>query len=146
MKLSDPCGCFPTGRHYPGIAHLLKVRAVGVAAEHDASAAWLDHPIALIDTETTGRDATQDRIIEIGVVLGLRGEIVGRFGKLVDPGRPIPAESSAVHGIKDADVAGQPKFAEVVDELTRRTGVPAIAVTRICAPDAASLRVLPLAS
>lgn len=117
MKLSDPCGCFPTGRHYPGIAHLLKVRAVGVAAEHDASAAWLDHPIALIDTETTGRDATQDRIIEIGVVLGLRGEIVGRFGKLVDPGRPIPAESSAVHGIKDADVVGQPKFADVADEL-----------------------------
>ena len=31
MKVADPCGCFPTGRHYPGIAHLIKFRAVGVA-------------------------------------------------------------------------------------------------------------------
>ena len=23
----DPCGCFPTGRHYPGIAHLIKVQS-----------------------------------------------------------------------------------------------------------------------
>ena len=41
-------------------------------------------------------------------------------------------------------VAGDRPVADVVDELTRRAGVPAIAVTRICAPDAASLRVLPL--
>jgi len=117
VKLADPCGCFPTGRHYPGIAHLLKVRAVGVASEHDANAAWVDIPIALIDTETTGRDSGNDRIVEIGVVLGLRGEVTGRFSRLIDPGRPIPAEVSAVHGIKDADVAGQPTFAAVAAEL-----------------------------
>jgi len=122
LKLADPCGCFPTGRHYPGIAHLIKVRAVGVASEHDGGGAWVDYPIALIDTETTGKDAQQDRIIEIGVVLGLRGEIVGRFSKLVNPGRPIPAESSAVHGIKDADVAGAPTFAEVAAELVAFLG------------------------
>jgi DNA polymerase III subunit epsilon len=117
MKLADPCGCFPTGRHYPGIAHLLKVRAVGVASEHDAANAWVDVPIALIDTETTGRDANQDRIVEIGVVLGLRGEVTARFSKLINPGRPIPAESSAVHGIKDADVADAPSFADIAEDL-----------------------------
>jgi len=122
VKLADPCGCFPTGRHYPGIAHLVKVRAVGVAPEHDAAGNWTEYPIALIDTETTGRDPTKDRIIEIGVVMGLRGEVVSRFSKLIDPGCPIPAESSAVHGIKDADVAGMPKFAEIAVELVAFLG------------------------
>ncbi|APR83297.1 DNA polymerase III alpha subunit protein [Minicystis rosea] len=129
MKVSDPCGCFPTGRHYPGIAHLVKVRAVGVAAEHDPSGNWIDYPIALIDTETTGRDSAKDRIIEIGVVLGIGGEVVDRFSRLIDPGCPIPAESSAVHGIKDADVAGMPKFAEIaqdlVDFLAKHKAIPA---------------------
>src|SRR6185437_6607577 len=92
-------------------------RAVGVASEHDAGGAWVDIPIALIDTETTGRDAAADRIVEIGIVLGLRGEVTGRFSKLINPGRPIPPEVSAVHGIKDADVAGQPSFAEIAGEM-----------------------------
>jgi DNA polymerase-3 subunit epsilon len=127
MRIADPCGCFPTGRHYPGIAHLLKVRAVGVASEHDAGGAWVDIPIALIDTETTGRDPAADRIVEIGIVLGLRGEVTGRFSKLINPGRPIPPEVSAVHGIRDADVAGQPTFAEIAGEVLEFLGnaVPA---------------------
>jgi DNA polymerase III subunit epsilon len=116
MKLSDPCGCFPTGRHYPGIAHLIKVRAVGVAAEFDAGAAWVDHPIAFIDTETTGRDPSSDRLIEVGIVRGQGGEVT-RHNWLINPGRPIPKETSAVHGLTDADVEGKPAFAEVAQEI-----------------------------
>jgi DNA polymerase-3 subunit epsilon len=111
VKVADPCGCFPTGRHYPGIAHLIKVRAVGVAAEHDANGAWVDYPIALLDTETTGRDSKVDRIIEVGIVIGHKGELRSKSW-LIHPGRPIPKESSAVHGITDADVA-----AEILDFL-----------------------------
>ncbi|HVK69657.1 MAG TPA: 3'-5' exonuclease [Polyangium sp.] len=117
MKVADPCGCFPTGRHYPGIAHLLKVRAVGVASELDASAPWIDQPIAFLDVETTGRNAAQDRLVEVAVVIGLRGDVVARHSWLVNPGRPIPAESTAVHGIRDEDVAGKPAFAEVASEI-----------------------------
>ena len=116
MKLADPCGCFPTGRHYPGIAHLLKVRAVGVAVEFDAGGAWIDYPIAFIDTETTGRDSSSDRLIEVGIVRG-HGDEVTRHNWLINPGRPIPKESSAVHGITDADVEGKPAFAEVAHEI-----------------------------
>ena len=29
MRGGSDVGCFPTGRHYPGIAHLLTVRGVG---------------------------------------------------------------------------------------------------------------------
>jgi DNA polymerase-3 subunit epsilon len=117
VKVADPCGCFPTGRHYPGIAHLLKVRAAGVAQELDAAADWVDHPIAFLDTETTGRDAQNDRLVEVGIVIGLRGDVVDRKSWLVNPGRPIPAEAKAVHGISDEDVADKPPFAEVAGEI-----------------------------
>jgi DNA polymerase-3 subunit epsilon len=116
MKTTEPCGCFPTGRHYPGIAHLIKVRAVGVAAEHDAGGAWVDYPIALLDTETTGKDSRVDRVVEVGVVIGHKGELTRRSW-LIHPGRPIPKESSDVHGITDADVEGKPSFGEVAREI-----------------------------
>jgi DNA polymerase-3 subunit epsilon len=117
VKLADTCGCFPTGRHYPGIAHLIRVRAVGVASEIDAGNPWVDHEVAFIDVETTGRDPSADRIIEIGIVIGRGGTILRSFGKLIHPGRPIPRESSAIHGITDADVANQPTFAELSAEI-----------------------------
>jgi DNA polymerase III subunit epsilon len=117
VRVVDPCGCFPTGRHYPGIAHLIKVRAVGVASELDASEDWAAYPIAFLDVETTGTDAQADRIVEIGVVLGRGGEILERYGWLVHPGRPIPKEVSDIHGIKDADVAGKPEFGAIAAEV-----------------------------
>ncbi len=117
MKISDPCGCFPTGRHYPGIAHLIRVRAIGVATEFDAEAPWHDSVIAFIDTETTGRDPEVDRLVEVGIVLGRGGEVFERRGWLIHPGIPIPAESSAIHGIKDEDVADKPAFADVFPEI-----------------------------
>ncbi|MGH7270538.1 MAG: 3'-5' exonuclease, partial [Polyangiaceae bacterium] len=60
----DACGCFPTGRHYPGIAHLLRADIRGLIQEFAADTLWADLPIALIDVETTGMDASVDRIVE----------------------------------------------------------------------------------
>ena len=117
MKLVDPCGCFPTGRHYPGIAHLIEVRAVGVADEFDAQANWVDIPIAFVDTETTGTDSRVDRVIEVGIVVGMGGEVIERHNWLINPGMPIPEESIAVHHITDEMVADKPPFAEVADEI-----------------------------
>jgi DNA polymerase-3 subunit epsilon len=127
VRLQETCGCFPTGRHYPGIAHLIKVRAVGVASELDASGEWVAYPIAFLDVETTGRDAANDRLIEVGVVIGRGGDVVDRKSWLIDPGRPIPAETTAVHGITDADVAGKPRFADVAQEILEalRGSIPA---------------------
>lgn len=117
MKNADPCGCFPTGRHYPGIAHLVRVRAVGIASELDAERPWTECPVALLDVETTGTNAEIDRVIEVGVVVGLNGVIVERYGWLVNPGQPISPESTAVHGIKDEDVADKPPFSAIAHEL-----------------------------
>ncbi len=116
-RVADACGCFPTGRYYPGIAHLIRVRAVGVASELEASASWRALPVAFLDTETTGRDAQTDRVIEIGIAVGFGDTILERHSWLIDPGIPIPAESTEVHGIKDEDVKGKPSFAQVVPEL-----------------------------
>jgi len=116
-RVADACGCFPTGRYYPGIAHLIRVRAVGVATELEAGSSWRDLPVAFIDTETTGRDAAIDRVIEVGIAVGLGDAIIERHSWLIQPGIPVPAEAAAVHGLKDEDLVGKPSFAEVLPEI-----------------------------
>ena len=51
--------CFPTGRHYPGIAERIarSVQSVeGLAEDFDPATQWSSIPLAVIDFETTGRD------------------------------------------------------------------------------------------
>jgi DNA polymerase-3 subunit epsilon len=109
----DGCGCFPTGRHYAGIAHLLRTTVRGLVAEVAIDGDWGDLPIAMLDVETTGKDAANDRIVEIGIVRSVGGEIVGRKGWLINPGRAIPREASEVHKITDEDVKDAPAFADI---------------------------------
>ena len=122
MRIVDPCGCFPTGRHYPGIAHLIVVRVVGLADEFHPDEAWGEFPVAFIDTETTGTDPKVDRVIEIGIVVGQHGIVRERYSWLINPGMPIAAEASEVHGITDDDVRDKPSFAEVAEEVVRALG------------------------
>ena len=114
---ADGRGCFPTGRHYPGIAHLLKIVASGLADECAGECAMSDVPLVAIDTETTGRDPEQDRIVEIACVVWRDGVEIARHGWLVNPGRPIPKEAFDVHGIGDDAVRDKPAFADIVSEL-----------------------------
>lgn len=115
-------GCFRTGLHYPGIAHLLRVQVAGLAEEWASDFPVLEGRWAVIDTETTGRDPLADRIVEIGVSFFEGGQPVGEFGSLIDPERPIPAEVTAVHGITDADVQGKPTFGALFEELRSALG------------------------
>lgn len=74
--------------------------------------------IAILDTETTGIDVREDRIVEIAVVtvdgLGLPGvEPVIALTTRVNPGIPIPDGAQRVHGITDADVEGSPQWPDV---------------------------------
>jgi DNA polymerase-3 subunit epsilon len=117
MRVVVDLGCFPTGRHYPGIAHLLRVAALGLAEGFLSDHAVADLPIVAIDTETTGRDPASDRVVEVACVRWENGEITLRKSWLVNPGRPIPKEASDVHGILDEHVKDAPPFAEIVPEL-----------------------------
>jgi DNA polymerase III subunit epsilon len=110
-------GCFPTGQHYPGVAHLLRVVAIGVADEYPVETAVTDLPIVAIDTETTGRDPINDRIVEVAVVTSDGKNITERTSWLLNPGRPIPKEASDIHGITDADVADKPTFGDVMPSI-----------------------------
>ncbi len=115
--VSDGCGCFPTGRHYPGIAHLLKVQIRGLVAGFANDVPWQELDVALLDVETTGRDASVDRVVELGIVVGRRGEVVAKYNWLINPGMPIPAEVTAIHHITDEMVADKPRFETIAHEI-----------------------------
>ncbi len=80
----------------------------------------------VLDTETTGLDPDQDRIVSLALCKvnfsdlrhnpknladGLEKEYV------FDPGKPIPEGASRVHGIFDKDVEGKPRFDEKSKEI-----------------------------
>jgi DNA polymerase-3 subunit epsilon/CBS domain-containing protein len=67
------------------------------------------------DSETTGLDTSQARMIQLGAVRILHGEVdeAQTFESLINPGLPIPPANQAIHGIGDADVADAPVFGEV---------------------------------
>lgn len=113
----DACGCFPTGRHYPGIAHLLRSVVRGLVEQLSADGVWTELPIALVDVETTGRDASVDRIVEVGIAIARGGVLAERKNWLVNPGCPIPNEASVVHGIRDEDVREAPPFEALAHEI-----------------------------
>ncbi|TRZ41803.1 3'-5' exonuclease [Robertkochia solimangrovi] len=73
----------------------------------------LTRPICFFDLETTGIDVAKDRIVEISVLKVMPNGNRESRTWLVNPGIPIPAESSAIHGITDEKVAGEPTFKEL---------------------------------
>ena len=70
----------------------------------------LTKPLCFFDLETTGTDVSNDRIIEIAIIKvntdGSRESLETRL----NPGIPIPPESTLIHGITDEMVVNEPKF------------------------------------
>jgi DNA polymerase-3 subunit epsilon len=73
----------------------------------------------IFDTETTGLDSREDRIIEIGAV-----ELINRFPTgqtfhvFINPqGRQVHPEALAVHGISNERLANEPIFSDVVERF-----------------------------
>ena len=86
-------------------------------------------PLALVqavvmDTETTGLNTASDRVVEIAAVriTDGRADPASAFQVLVNPGIAIPASSTAIHTITDADVAGADDIASVIPEFSQWTG------------------------
>ncbi|MDF2577481.1 MAG: hypothetical protein K0S74_965 [Chlamydiales bacterium] len=68
------------------------------------------------DTETTGRSPESDRIVEIAFY----DPILDRtYLSFVNPERPIPAETTAIHHITDEMVADAPTFKQITEELIK---------------------------
>lgn len=73
----------------------------------------------IFDTETTGLDAREDRVIEIGgIELDNRFPTGRTFHVYLNPqGRPIHPDAQAVHGISQEMLADKPTFADIAADF-----------------------------
>ncbi|PRX08345.1 UNVERIFIED_ORG: DNA polymerase III epsilon subunit [Martelella mediterranea] len=73
----------------------------------------------IFDTETTGMDKNDDRLIEIGGVELIDHFPTGKtFHVYINPdGKTVHPEALQVHGISDDFLKDKPVFADVVDDL-----------------------------
>jgi len=77
----------------------------------------LNRPLAFIDVETTGLSPYSDKIVELSILKIHPDSKEEYYSHRINPGIPIPAEATAVHGITDADVAGEPKFQQYAKSI-----------------------------
>lgn len=77
----------------------------------------LKNPLVFFDLETTGTNINHDRIVEICYLKVYPNGNEESKTMRINPGMPIPAEASAVHGIYDADVIDCPTFKEVARSI-----------------------------
>lgn len=77
----------------------------------------LKRPIIFFDLETTGTDHAKDRIIELALVKIMPDGKREKYVKRVNPGIPIPKETTAIHGITDDDVKNCPSFRQIAHNL-----------------------------
>ena len=78
----------------------------------------------ILDTETTGLDPeTGHKLAEIGCVELLNMVPTGKvYHQYINPGRAMPAEASAVHGLTDAFLKDKPLFSEIFTDFIEFIG------------------------
>lgn len=77
----------------------------------------LKNPLVFFDLETTGTNINSDRIVEICYLKVYPNGNEESKTLRINPEMHIPEESSAIHGIYDADVANCPTFKEVAKKI-----------------------------
>ncbi len=77
----------------------------------------LKRPLAFFDLETTGLTIGHDKIVEISILKVFPDGKQESYTKRVNPGMPIPAESTTFHGITDDDVKNERSFKELAPEI-----------------------------
>lgn len=79
----------------------------------------LKNPLAFFDLETTGINISQDRIVELSILKIHPNGNEESWTELINPGIPIPAETSLIHGIYDEDVKDAPLFKDLAKNLMK---------------------------
>lgn len=82
---------------------------------------WYDGPLAAFDTETTGVDVEQDRIVSAAVVVqDMAGGRPRVTRWLINPGVPVPADATEVHGLTDGHLQRNGRWpAPAMEEIAR---------------------------
>lgn len=72
----------------------------------------------VLDVETTGLSADSGhRICEIALLRFRGGKVLDSFESLIDPQRSISPGASAVNGLTDFQISGQPLFGQVAEQV-----------------------------
>lgn len=79
-------------------------------------------PFVVVDLETTGGSPQADAITEVGAVKLQRGEVIGEFQTLVNPGVPIPPSITILTGITHSMVVAAPRIETVLPSLLEFMG------------------------
>jgi len=74
------------------------------------------------DLETTGFIPGVDKIVEVGAVRFINGEIESVFSTLVDPQMEIPQAASRVNGITNEMVQGKPTIEKLLESFSEFCG------------------------
>jgi DNA polymerase-3 subunit alpha (Gram-positive type) len=77
----------------------------------------LDDSFVVFDIETTGFSQTNDRIIEIGAVKVVGGQITDKYSTFVNPEVPIPFEIEQLTSIRDDMVIDSPTIEIILPEF-----------------------------
>ncbi len=77
----------------------------------------LKNPLIFFDLETTGINIVKDRIVELSYVKVFPNGKEETQTYRINPGMPIPPESTAIHGITDEDVKDCPLFKSIAKTL-----------------------------
>jgi DNA polymerase-3 subunit epsilon len=78
----------------------------------------LARPLVCFDLEATGLAAERDRIVQMATARVFPDGRVETWASIVNPEQPIPAETTALHGITDAMAANAPTFAQLAPTIT----------------------------
>ena len=108
----------PVGKFYTHASHI-----------SDKNAQEIRERFIVFDTETTGLNFLEHKLISIGAIRFGNGHEVDRFYTLINPGTHIPGVATEVNGITDEMVADAPSEAEacrsfaewLADDLTHKT-------------------------
>lgn len=71
--------------------------------------------IAFFDLETTGLDVMNDHIIQLAIIDSSNPD--NRYTTLLNPGVPLQPVITEITGLRDADLVGAPKFAQVANDI-----------------------------
>ena len=91
--------------------------------------AWWDDEWCAYDLETTGVDTETAHVVQAAIVRYRGGIVLDRRQVLCNPGIPIPADATAIHGITDEMVANAKPEAEALTGLVRWLAKRAVIVT-----------------
>lgn len=100
-----------------GLDELIKYTNITAKTSFDKIGSFV-----VIDVETTGLSSTRDSLLEIAAIRFEDWTPVEKFHTLINPGKHIPEEASAINNITDEMVADAPTFSEIIECLSSFIG------------------------